>query len=74
MDCSTPGFPVHHHLPELTQTHVHPVGDAIGRYSNGKIAEVPALSPARGLPAPASVSDPLILTCRDPDILGLLAD
>ena len=23
MDCSTPGFPVHHHLPELIQTHVH---------------------------------------------------
>ena len=29
MDCSTPGFPVLHHLPELTQTHVHWVGDAI---------------------------------------------
>ena len=29
MDCSTPGLPVHHHLPELTQTHVHWVGDAI---------------------------------------------
>ena len=29
MDCSTPGFPVHHQLPELTQTHVHPVSDAI---------------------------------------------
>ena len=28
MDCSTPGFPVLHHLPELTQTHVHRVGDA----------------------------------------------
>ena len=23
MDCSTPGFPVLHHLPELAQTHVH---------------------------------------------------
>ena len=23
MDCSTPGFLVHHQLPELTQTHVH---------------------------------------------------
>ena len=23
MDCSTPGFPVHHQLPEFTQTHVH---------------------------------------------------
>ena len=29
MDCSTPGFPVHHQLPELTQTHVYRVGDAI---------------------------------------------
>ena len=29
MDCSTPGLPVHHHLPELTQTHVHRVSDAI---------------------------------------------
>ena len=29
MDCSRPGFPVHHQLLELTQTHVHWVGDAI---------------------------------------------
>jgi len=29
MDCSTSGFPVHHQLPEVTQTHVHWVGDAI---------------------------------------------
>ena len=29
IDCSTPGFPVHHQLPELTQTHVHRVSDAI---------------------------------------------
>ena len=29
MDCSTPGFPVHHHLPELAQIHVHWVSDAI---------------------------------------------
>ena len=29
MDCSTPGFLVHHQLLELTQTHVHQVGDAI---------------------------------------------
>ena len=27
MDCSTPGFPVHHQLPELAQTHVYRVGD-----------------------------------------------
>ena len=29
MDCSTPGFPVHHQLLELTQTHVHWVSDII---------------------------------------------
>ena len=29
MDCSTPGFPVHHQLPELAQTHVHGVSDVI---------------------------------------------
>ena len=28
MDCSTPGFPVHHQLPEIAQTHVHWVSDA----------------------------------------------
>ena len=29
MDCSMPGLPVHHQLPEFTQIHVHRVGDAI---------------------------------------------
>ena len=29
MDCSIPSLPVHRQLPELTQTHVHQVGDAI---------------------------------------------
>ena len=29
MDCSMPGFPVLHQLPELAQTHIHQVGDAI---------------------------------------------
>ena len=29
MDCSTPGFPVLYLLPELAQTHIHRVGDAI---------------------------------------------
>ena len=29
MNCSTPGLPVHHQLPEFTHTHVHPVSDAI---------------------------------------------
>ena len=29
MNCRSPGFPVHHQLPEFTQTHVHRVADAI---------------------------------------------
>ena len=29
IDCSTPGFPVYHQHPELAQTHVHQVSDAI---------------------------------------------
>ena len=29
MDCSMPGLPFHHQLPEFTHTHVHWVGDAI---------------------------------------------
>ena len=29
MNCSTPGLPVHHQLPEFTQTHGHGVSDAI---------------------------------------------
>ena len=29
MNCSRPGLPVHHQLPEFTQTHVHRVGYAI---------------------------------------------
>ena len=29
MNRSTPGLPVHHHLPEFTQTHVHRVSDAV---------------------------------------------
>ena len=29
MNCSTPGLPAHHQLPEFTQTHVHRVSDAI---------------------------------------------
>ena len=43
MKCSTPGVPVHHHLPEFTQTHIHRVSDAIQ-------ASHPLSSPS--LPAP----------------------
>ena len=29
INCSTPGLPVHHQLPEFTETHIHRVSDAI---------------------------------------------
>ena len=34
MHCSMPGFPVHHPLPEFTQTHVHRVSDATGGFGS----------------------------------------
>ena len=43
MDCSTPGLPVPHQLPEFTQTHVHWVGDAI-QPSHPLLSPSPALN------------------------------
>ena len=48
MNRSTPGLPVHHHLPEFTQTHIHPVSDAIQ-------PSHPLLSPLLLLPIPPSI-------------------
>ena len=44
MDCSTPGFPIHHQLPELTQTHVHWAGDAIQQSHSLSSPSFPALN------------------------------
>ena len=51
MDCSRPGFSVHHHLPEFAQTHVHWVGDAIQPFYPLPSPSPPAfnLSQPRGL-------------------------
>ena len=46
MNCSTPGPPVHHQLPEFTQTHVHRVGGAIQ-------PSHPLLSPSPPAPNPS---------------------
>ena len=46
MNRSTPGLPVHHPLPEFTQTHVHPVSDAIQ-------ASHPVSSPSPPTPNPS---------------------
>ena len=52
MNCSTPGLPVHHQLPESTQTHVYLVGDAIQLSHPPSSASPPALnlSQHQGLP------------------------
>ena len=48
MNHSTPGLPVHHQLPEFTQTHVHRIGDAIQ-------PSHPLSSPHLLLPIPPSI-------------------
>ena len=48
MDCSTPGFPVHHQLPELAQTHGHWVGDAIQPSHLCPLLLLPSAFPASG--------------------------
>ena len=50
MNHSMPGLPVHHHLPEFTQTHVHWVGDAIQ-------PSHPLLSPFPPAPNPSLVNN-----------------
>ena len=47
MNCSTPGLPVHHHLPEFTQTHVHWVSDAIQPSHALSSPSPPALNPSQ---------------------------
>ena len=54
MDCSMPAFPVHHQLPELTQTPVHWVGNAISS------SVVPFSSCLQSFPALVFSSEPVL--------------
>ena len=47
MNCSTPGLPVHHQLPEFIQTLVHPVGDAIQPSHPLSFSSPPAPNPSQ---------------------------
>ena len=47
MNCSMPGLPVHHQLPEFTQTHVHRVSDAIQRTHPLSCPSPPAPNPSQ---------------------------
>ena len=54
MNRSTPGLPVHHHLPEFTQTHVHRVGDAIQPSHPRSSPSPPAPNPSQHQSFPVS--------------------
>ena len=62
MDCSMPGFLVHHQLPELVQTHVHHIGDAIQR---SHLLSSPFLLPSI-FPSIGVFSDESVLCIRWP--------
>ena len=47
MNCSRPGLPVHHQLPESTQTHVHWISDAIQLFHLLSSPSLPALNPSK---------------------------
>ena len=49
MNCSTPGLPVHHQLPDLAQTHVHRVSEAIQTsYPMSSPSPLPSINTMRG--------------------------
>ena len=54
MNCSTPGFPVHHQLPEFTQTYVHRVRDVIQPSHPLSSPSPPALNPSQHQSFPMS--------------------
>ena len=60
MDCSTPGLPVHHQLPEFSQTHIHWVCDA----SNHLILCRPLLLPSSIFPSIRVLSNESVLRIR----------
>ena len=65
MDCSTLGFPVHHQLPEFTQSHVHGVGDAIqpSQQSDSKVLIIPTPSDACNIPPPVHSNLHILSPC-----------
>ena len=54
MNCSTPRLPVHHQLPEFTQTQVHQVGDAIQPSHPRSSPSPPAPNPSQHQSFPMS--------------------
>ena len=62
MDCSTPRLPVHHQIPEFTQTHIHWVGDGV-QPSHPLLSPSP---PALNFPTIRVFSDESVLRIRWP--------
>ena len=54
MDCSTPGFPVHHKLPKLAQTHVLRVSEGVWCHPTISSSEIPFSSCLQSFPASGS--------------------
>ena len=67
MDCSTPGFPVHHQLPEFAQTQVHWVSDIESGPSNYLILCCPLLLLPSIFPSIRVFSNESILHIRCPE-------
>ena len=66
MKCSTPGLPVHHQLPEFTQTHVHRVSDVQTPVS----CILSSPSTPRELVQPVMPRDPKSTSVASPDHFG----
>ena len=73
VDCSTPVFPVHHQLPELTQTHVHLVSDAIQPSHPLSSSSPPACTGCGGLVNKSCLTlvTPWTIACQAPLSMGL---
>ena len=66
MDCSMPGFPVHHLFPELAETHVHWVGDASHFILCSPLLFLPSVFPSIGI-----FSNESVLHIRSPKYWSL---
>ena len=65
MNCSMPGLPVHHQLPEFTQTHIHQVSDAIQPSHPLSSPSPPAANPSQHWKEWSWNSSTLVTSCEE---------